>query len=348
MGSAGGFERPLIQASPVKFSRYAEVQAGPINGVGVLRAAVSLVKLMVGTVQSLGFMLRRRPDAVLMTGGWVCVPEGVAAWLLRVPSMIYLPDIEPGLTIKALRYLATKVAVTAPDSYVFFRKGQATATGYPVRKSLLDATREAGQARFKLDPARKTLLVSGGSRGARSINRALLDILPQLLEDGIQVIHITGTLDWDEVCARLKALGIAADGQCQAEQYQAGQYQAFAYLHDDMALALACADLAVGRSGASALGELTLFGLPSILVPYPFAWRYQKVNADYLVRHGAGLLLEDGSMGEKLLPTIRQVLGDERVQQQMKQAAAALAQPEGASNAARELIRLTDLRKEGR
>ena len=87
-------------------------------------------------------------------------------------------------------------------------------------------------------------------------------------------------------------------------------YHVWPYLHEDMALALASADLVVCRSGASVLGEQPLFGLPSILVPYPYAWRYQKVNADYLVEHGAALLLRDEDMADQLLPTLRSLLAD--------------------------------------
>ena len=107
-----------------------------------------------------------------------------------------------------------------------------------------------------------------------------------------------------------------------------------------MALALACADLAVCRSGASVLGELPLFGLPSVLVPYPYAWRYQKVNADYLVERGAAVLLRDEAMYKDLLPTLRTLFADPDRLAAMRSCAAVLAQPEGAWNVARELLRL--------
>ena len=105
-----------------------------------------------------------------------------------------------------------------------------------------------------------------------------------------------------------------------------------------MALALASADLVVCRSGASVLGELPLFGLPSVLVPYPYAWRYQKVNADYLVERGAALLLRDEDMADQLLPTLRSLLADPARLAAMRDCAAALAQPDGAWNVARELL----------
>lgn len=153
--------------------------------------------------------------------------------------------------------------------------------------------------------------------------------MPQLLAEGVQIIHLTGTLDWEQIAARREQLGDGCD-----------DYHAFPYLHEDMALALASADLVVCRSGASVLGELPLFGLPSVLVPYPYAWRYQKVNADYLVERGAAVLMRDEAMPDELLPTLRGLLGDPARLAAMRDSAAALAQPEGAWNVARELLRL--------
>lgn len=340
IGSAGGFERPLIAEAGVPFARIAEVQAGPLNGVGLVRALVSLIRIVVGVVQALGLMLRARPDAVLLTGGWVCVPSGLAAWLLRVPSMIYLPDIEPALTIQALRHLAQTVAVTAPESLRFFRQGQAIVTGYPVRSEFKRATRAAGQARFEVSDARITVLVFGGSRGARSINRALVAALPALLQEGLQVLHITGTLDWDEVRAAVAQLGLVLPETGGADANGRG-YHAMPYLHSGMGDALACADLVVSRAGASVLGELTLFGVPAILVPYPYAWRYQKVNADYLAAHGAAVLLPDEQMADELLAVIRRIATHPDERAAMAASSRALAQPNAATDAARALIHMT-------
>lgn len=330
VGSVGGFERPLLDEAHLKFDRYAEVYAGPLHGVGVLRAAASLVKLIVGTLQALRLIVRERPRALFLTGGWVGWPVALAAWLLRVPSLIYLPDIEPGVAIKALRPFVTRVAATTDASASYFRPGQTVVTGYPARQSMDGATRRAGVAHFGLDPAKRTLLVWGGSRGARSINTALIAIVPQLIADGLQIVHVTGTLDWDAL----------AEQRAQFEADGCDNYHAYPYLHEDMALALACADLTICRSGASVLGELPLFGLPSILVPYPYAWRYQKVNADYLVERGAAVLLRDEAMSDDLLPTIRQLIADPAHLATMRASSAALAQPEGAWNVARELLHL--------
>ena len=292
------------------------------------RRVHSLLRLTAGLLVSLWLIIRLRPRALLLTGGWSGLPVALAAWLLRLPALIFLPDIEPGATIRLLRPFVTRVALTVPDSARWFPDVTTIVTGYPLRRAFTEATRAAGQAHFGLDPQRRTLLVFGGSRGARSINRALLAVLPQLLAEGLQVLHVSGELDWPEVSAQRSALA-AASG-----------YQAFPYLHHEMGLAQAAADLALSRAGASVLAEFPQSGLPALLVPYPWAWRYQKTNADWLVARGAAMLMEDARMDKELLPTLRELLRDGARLQQMRAAARALSQPEGAQSLAAELLHL--------
>lgn len=328
VGSSGGMEHNLVEQSGLPFERTDSVLAGPVHGVGILRALVSAIKLALGTVQAAGIMLRHRPDVILLTGGWSGLPVSLAGWTLRVPILLYLPDIEPGLTIRVLRPFARRVAVTVADSQAFFPPGKTIVTGYPLRQSVIQATRAAGQAHFGLDPARKTLLVFGGSLGSRAVNQAVLDIVPELLADGVQIIHVTGTRTWSEVEARLATLGNPAG------------YSAFPYLHAEMGLALAAADLVVSRAGASVLGEFPVFGLPSILVPLAYFWRYQQRNADWLAKQGAALHMAEDKMASDLLPTIRDLFTDSERLETMRAAALALAKPDGADSAAEELARL--------
>jgi UDP-N-acetylglucosamine--N-acetylmuramyl-(pentapeptide) pyrophosphoryl-undecaprenol N-acetylglucosamine transferase len=353
VGSVGGFERPLVEESGMAFARYDEVRSGPLHGVPLLKRLDSILQLMRGTLQAFALLLRRRPAALLLTGGWVGLPVALAAFVLRVPSLIFVPDIEPGLTICALSPFASKIAISVPDSATYFRPGRTVVTGYPLRGDVLLATRDDAHAYFETDPARKTLLVFGGSRGARSINNALLDILPQLLARAdLQIIHVTGTLDWEEIEERLRnltpqpPLRVRRGGD---ERSEAGvrsgspyipYYRPFPYLHREMGLAFAAADLVVSRAGASILGEFPFFGLPSILVPYPFAWRYQKVNADYLAARGAAIVLNDDDMTRDLLGTIMSLLESPARLAEMSAAARALGQPDGARRAAEQLLGL--------
>ena len=101
-------ERKLVAESGLDFARYDEVYAGPIHGVNPLRMLTSIIKLAVGTMQSFGKLLSIRPKVILLTGGWSNLPVAVVAWILRIPIVIYLPDIEPGLTIKVLATVRVK------------------------------------------------------------------------------------------------------------------------------------------------------------------------------------------------------------------------------------------------
>jgi UDP-N-acetylglucosamine--N-acetylmuramyl-(pentapeptide) pyrophosphoryl-undecaprenol N-acetylglucosamine transferase len=213
---------------------------------------------------------------------------------------------------------ATKIGVTAEDSMRYFPARKVMVTGYPTRSALAQADRAAAARQFELTADRKTLLVFGGSKGARSINRALAGVLEPLLAK-YQIIHISGAADAVEVQSQRAALAP------ELQRY----YHVFEYVHE-MGLALAAADLVVSRAGASILGEYPLFGLPSILIPYPYAWRYQKVNAHYLAARGAALPLDDETLSETLLPTIERLLGDEARLRALSAAARSLARPAAA------------------
>ncbi len=327
---AGGMEPEMIARSGIPWAAVAMIHGGPVHGVGPLRLLSSLVRLAVGFGQALRLIGRCRPVSVLVTGGWASLPVALAAWLRRVPVYCFVPDLEPGLTLKVVGRFARAIAATTGETAAYFRPGKVIETGYPLRGSLLAATRESGQIRLGLDPDRQTLLITGGSSGARSINRAALAILEQLLQDdGLQIVHLTGRLDWPEVQAARDRLPPGTQAR----------YHAYEYLHDEMGAALAAADLVVSRAGASTLGELPQFGLPAVLVPYPYAWRYQKVNADYLVARGAAIRLDDERLAADLYPTLRRLLDDPAALAGMSARARALARSDGARSIARLLVR---------
>lgn len=268
-----------------------------------------------------------RPDVMFMTGGYMSPPVALAAWLHRVPIGIFLPDVEPGSSIKAVLPLAKRIACTTDGSRPYVRAEKMVVTGYPVRPEIRKAahlTKEEALAKFNLHPDRSTLFVFGGSRGALNINRALMSALPELLKQ-LQVIHISGSLTWPEV-------------ESNAQQLSAEMrtwYRPFPYLHDDMGSAFRAADLVVARAGASMLGEGPAFGVPAILVPLTFAWRYQKVNADYLTERGAAIQLTDDRLADELLPTVLALLQDKARLLKMSKAAKALDIPEATSRLAR-------------
>jgi UDP-N-acetylglucosamine--N-acetylmuramyl-(pentapeptide) pyrophosphoryl-undecaprenol N-acetylglucosamine transferase len=334
VGGKGGVEEQLTARVGLPF---AGVPAGGVHGLGPLRAAGNLVRLMQGARAAYRLGRQERPAALFATGGYASVPVALAARTLGVPILVYLPDVEPGQAVRFIARLAARVAVTVEDSRAYFPARKVVVTGYPVRTGLRRLSRTEAQAELGLAPDEQVLLVFGGSRGARSINQALTENLEPLLEMA-QVVHISGELDWPWVQERHEAL----------PEWLRARYYAVPYLHEEMGAALAAADLAICRAGASALGELPLFGLPAVLVPYPHAWRYQRINADWLARQGAAVRLDDERMGAELLPTLQGVLGDLTMLQEMAERMRALARPDAAARLADELLALAQRGRGGR
>jgi UDP-N-acetylglucosamine--N-acetylmuramyl-(pentapeptide) pyrophosphoryl-undecaprenol N-acetylglucosamine transferase len=325
VGGQGGIEEELATRAGLRF---VGIPAGGVHGVALWQAAQNFVKLIQGCRAARQLGLQERPSALFATGGYASVPVALAAWTLRVPILVYLPDIEPGLAVRFIARLASRVAVTVEDSRIHFPDRKVVVTGYPVRSEFHDLNREEAREALGLARNEPVLLVMGGSRGARSINRALGGILETVL-DMTQVIHLSGELDWPWVSER-------RDGLPEALR---ARYHPFPYLHE-MGYALASADLALCRSGASTLGELPFFGLPAVLVPYPHAWRYQRVNAEWLTERGAAVTMRDERLARELLSTLRQLLMDHDQLAEMAERARALSRPEAAARLADNLLAL--------
>jgi UDP-N-acetylglucosamine--N-acetylmuramyl-(pentapeptide) pyrophosphoryl-undecaprenol N-acetylglucosamine transferase len=280
-------------------------------------------RLLLGWCKAIALAIRERPAAVFVTGGYASVPPALAAWTLGVPTMVYLPDIEPGLAVRFIARFATLVAVTVADSVGYFPSNKVKVTGYPVRAELREVDVASAREALGLAPDVSTVLVLGGSRGCRSINEALAGGLGSLLQSA-QLVHVTGQAGLTAAEKARRRLPAAARAH----------YHVFPYLHEEMGLALASADLAVSRAGASTLGEFPVFGLPAVLVPYPHAWRYQRVNANWLVERGAAVLLDDERLSSDLAPTIVRLLRDRPVLARMSERMAALARPDAAAELA--------------
>jgi undecaprenyldiphospho-muramoylpentapeptide beta-N-acetylglucosaminyltransferase len=322
VGGAGGMEVNLVERAEVPFET---IPAAGVHGVGLSALPGNLLQLARGFVAARGILNRFQPDVLLFTGGYIAVPMALAARMpgfgrLRPRSLLYVPDIEPGLALKTIARFADEIAVTAAETKAWISgRAKAIVTGYPVRKELQGWSLEKAREVIGVLPGLPVLLIFGGSKGARSLNRAALQVLPDLLSE-MQVIHVSGQLDWDEVA---KA---AAD----LPNDLAVRYHAYPYLHEEMGAAMTVADLAVSRAGASVLGELPNFGLPAILVPYPHAWRYQKVNASYLAERGAAVVIRDEAIGANLLQVVRDLMKDEARREQMQQEMRSLARPQAA------------------
>jgi UDP-N-acetylglucosamine--N-acetylmuramyl-(pentapeptide) pyrophosphoryl-undecaprenol N-acetylglucosamine transferase len=333
-------EADLVKRAGLPFRA---IPAAGVHGVGLRALPANLWRLGRGYLSARRVLGEFHPQVLLFTGGYLAVPVALAARTNLKPghrprSLVFVPDIEPGLALKTLIRFADQVAVVNEKSQAFLPgRIPVNVSGYPVRSDLRCMSKDRGRAILKLQDNLRTLLVLGGSRGARSINRALIAALPQLLAE-MQVVHISGQLDWNEVLENRQKLA----------PEQAERYYAAPYLHEEMGAAFSAADLVVSRAGASTLGEYPLFGLPALLVPYPYAWRYQRTNAAYLVEKGAAMQLQDEDLPRRLLSVVQDIMRDENRRTSMGMAMSALAQPRAAETIAELLSGLVlDTAREG-
>lgn len=319
-------ESSLVEREGIPFIG---ISAGGLHGVGLVNMIRNGWRLVQGAIEVYKHMRREKPSAILTTGGYVSGPVAVVARWLGVPLLVFLPDIEPGQSVKAASRMATCVATSVEDSKQYFTRAWVETTGYPLGNRITKWTRESAREKLGFDGDDRVLLVFGGSSGARSINQALIPHIPALVKVA-KIIHVSGNLDWSKVEAARETL----------PDDIRDRYYAYAYLHDDMGAALAAADLIVSRAGASILGEFTYHGVPAVLVPYPYAWRYQRVNAHWLSERGAAVIVEDGDLAEQLVPLVTELINDKERRHRMASTSRKLARPEAAQRLASLLLSL--------
>lgn len=327
VGQENGMEKEIVRRSDI---RYEGIQAAGVHGVGLRALPGNTLRLIQGYLGSRRILSQYKPDVLFFTGGFVAAPMAFAG--RRVPSVVYVPDIEPGLALRTIARSADRIAVTVDESRSYFSdSSKVTVTGYPTRSGLKSWDIDSARQFFGLPHGKPVLLVFGGSKGALSINQALIKVLPILLHETC-VIHVSGELGWEEV--RSAQENLPPD--------LADRYKAYPYLHDEMGAAFTAADLVLSRAGASVLGEFPVFGLPAVLVPYPYAWRYQHTNAEYLVSRGAAELIEDSDLDQQILDRVLSLLHDRSKLELMSRSMAELARPNAARHIATLLLDLAD------
>lgn len=330
-GNRGGLEASLVTSMPLSFVPSAALQRK--LSPGTLRTVFANAA---GVLAALRGLARFKPAMVVATGGYVCFPVVVAARVLRLLRLsrarIALLEINatPGLTNRLLTPLVDEVWATYAASEKSFG-AKTVVTGTPTRASLAHlASPAAARERLGLDPARQTVVVMGGSQGARSINGAVVELVTErTLPAGWQILHVSGERDHASMQAHYRQVG--ADNRVRLVPYL-----------PDPADAYAAADVVVARAGASTLAELAVTATPAVLVPYPFAAeQHQAHNAALFAQGGAAVVLpDDGLDGERLLETLRAVLDPAR-NAAMRQAARSLVHPDAAGTIADRIERAT-------
>jgi UDP-N-acetylglucosamine--N-acetylmuramyl-(pentapeptide) pyrophosphoryl-undecaprenol N-acetylglucosamine transferase len=255
-----------------------------------------------------------RPDAVVGVGGYASAPVLLAATSRGIPSLIQEQNSYAGLVNKLLGRRVGKICVAYEGMENFFPANKIVLTGNPVRTEIAHGSREEALRFFGLDPSKKTLLVIGGSLGARTLNLATAAALPHLREAGIQLLWQTGKIYFP-------------DAQQQAASYAADHLQALEFIQR-MDLAYAAADVVISRAGALSVSELCLTGKASVLVPSPnVAEDHQTKNALALVGKGAAVLITDEHAATRLYDETLRLLADPSRQQQLSQRVRELARP---------------------
>lgn len=294
IGTEKGIERGMIEKFPE--ISYHGVKTGKLRRYFDWQNFIDPFKVIWGAFQSIGLMLKLRPNVCFSKGGFVSVPVVFGAWLCRVPAVCHESDLTPGLANRICAKFAKRIGTTFPEcAKAIGKKG--VLTGTPLRPELFKGSRAAGLAMAGFDGSKPVLLMTGGSLGAQSVNACLRKSLPELLPH-MDVLHLCGRKNLDESLQAQK-------GYCQKE-----------FLADEMPDALAVADIVLSRAGSNTLSELIALHKPMLLVPYPKgASRGDQIeNAKSYAAQGLARVLLQEDMTPKTMTTALLKLLSERTE----------------------------------
>lgn len=345
VGSINGLEREIVTAAGVPF---VGIQTGKLRRYFSVENLIDQFRLPVGYIQSLKTVVGFKPDVVFSTGGYVAVPPVLAAATLRKPILIHEQTVQIGLANRIISRFATRIALSFESARPELTpplRDRAFVTGNPLRPLIFGGDKEEAKklCSFRHEDDRlPTLYVTGGSQGARIINRAVEEVLPELLRL-CRVIHQCGRQpaseeqDYD----RLKSAALQFSPELQQ------RYHVSKFFNDEIKDVFALADLVVGRSGAGTVAELCALKKPAVYVPLvPTGGDEQTRNAQMCVDAGAAVVIKQSEFkGEILLEQLRALLSDTVRLQAMSEAAQTLAQPEAARNLAHAVLELGNASK---
>jgi UDP-N-acetylglucosamine--N-acetylmuramyl-(pentapeptide) pyrophosphoryl-undecaprenol N-acetylglucosamine transferase len=316
VGTERGVEARLVPAAGFSLET---VRIGGLKRVGAIQRLITLGQLPWGTLRILGLIRRQHTAAVFSMGGYVAGPPVAAALLARTPLVVMEPNAVPGFTNRQIGRFVTRALVSFPETSRYFPRGRTEVTGLPVREEFFQLPSKPREAAF-------TILVTGGSQGSRTLNRASRESWPLFRQAAcpIRFILQAGKPECEALHADFSLTGL--DGEVRP-------------FIDDMPAAFARADLIVCRSGAGAVAELAAAGKSAVLVPFPFAADdHQLRNAEAFERAGAAkLVLDRDCTGEKLFELVQAFARDRDALDKMGQCARRFAHP-GAARRAAELL----------
>jgi UDP-N-acetylglucosamine--N-acetylmuramyl-(pentapeptide) pyrophosphoryl-undecaprenol N-acetylglucosamine transferase len=286
------------------------------------------LKLLRARMEARNVITDFKPSAIVGVGGYASFPVLHAAQGMNIPTLIQEQNSYAGKSNKILARKAKAVCVASANMEQFFPKDKIVLTGNPVRKSISDMARtdEEGKAWFGLDPNMKTILIVGGSQGARSINESINVLLDSIMKEGVQLIWQTGKHYYEH--ARKQGMKYGDN------------IKVFEFI-SEMDYAYAAADVVISRAGALAIAELCIAGKPVIFIPLPSASEdHQTSNAMLLVTHNAAMLVKDNEAKTELLKKLKTVLYDEATQEIMSRNLKAMAIRDADERIARKVIEI--------
>ncbi len=309
IGSKGGIEEKLIPQTDTrslfirsgKFRRYHRIKIlNLIDPTTIVKNAIDFKNFIFGIFDSLAILKKEDPEVIFLKGGYVSLPLGIAARIKGYPYFIHESDVIPGLANKILQKKAKKVFVSYPVSnFPELSKEKLIYSGNPIRKDLLEGDKRRAYESFELKKNKKTILVLGGSQGARRINEIFSDKLDSYLEK-YQVIHISGDWDYDWLDKK-------------SEKYSNSEgYKLFSFLTNELKNAYAIADIIISRAGNNVLTEIAAMSKPAVIIPLESSANdHQLANAKVYSRKGAiYIMLQSHLTSEKLFRQVDRLLND--------------------------------------
>jgi UDP-N-acetylglucosamine--N-acetylmuramyl-(pentapeptide) pyrophosphoryl-undecaprenol N-acetylglucosamine transferase len=288
-----------------------------------------LLGLSASIIKSLFILGRYNPHVIVGFGGYASTASVFAACLLKVPRIIHEQNISPGLANRCLAKLASKIAISFQETERFFSPSKTFLTGNPLRQTLFTVQHKASLEKFRFRKDRFTILVMGGSLGCRRINQVFLKALRhmnQYLKSKLQIVHISGDLDYSGVCASYAGLEVTA--------------RIYPFL-EDIGPAYKVANLVISRAGAGTISEIASFGLPSILIPHPNPQTGQLENAQFLEKRDAAVLIYEESFNWRLLLSVlEELINDRKRLKIVSENIRALGTRQGAGRFAEQILRL--------
>jgi UDP-N-acetylglucosamine--N-acetylmuramyl-(pentapeptide) pyrophosphoryl-undecaprenol N-acetylglucosamine transferase len=288
VGTERGLESKLV---PREGFKIVKIKARGIKRKLCFENLTAIIIFLLSLFQSYKIIKKYKPDLVIGTGGYVSGSVVLMAAILGVPTFVHEQNVIPGITNKLLSRITRATFLSFNQSKEYFsNKAKLIFTGNPIRFKNIKQNTEREYKKYNLDSSKKTILVLGGSKGAASINRAVLgsiDFIKDAIKNNLQVLLISGQDDYDNI------MGIVGENH--------KIFSVEPYLHD-IEKAYSLADLVICRAGATTLAEIVAYGLPAILIPYPYATQdHQGINAKIFEREGAAIsILERDLSGEKL------------------------------------------------